>query len=228
MRIVRTVVTAITCFAFVPTLASAQATGSTFENAWFMGVKGGATMFTTGLDGNTKVTAPTVGAEWLITRTRFGLYLSAEQSFFDEQAPVLDFSAPGGGRPVDISDMRRYTIGLLGFPVKWDGLRPYVGIGYSVSVIQNATPQGTFTSPSSMDTVFTRVNDQSSKAAFVFTVGGSADYGKWSIFGQASSLPTRSNFLINGAANTFVVEAGLRYRIAGAIERFHTPPPELR
>jgi hypothetical protein len=228
MRIVRTVVTAITCFAFIPTLASAQAsTGSTFENSWFWGVKGGATMFTTGLDGKTNVTAPTVGAEWLITRTRFGMYLSAEQSFFSEQASVLDFSIAGGGRPVDISDMRRYAVGLMAFPVKWNSFRPYTAIGLSLNVIQTATPRGTFTSPGSMDSVFTRVNEESSRASFVFTLGASTDYGKWSFFGQASTLPTRANFLINGGANTYVLEAGVRYRISDAIEKFHTPAPEI-
>jgi hypothetical protein len=31
-------------------------------------------------------------------------------------------------------------------------------------------------------------------------------------------MPTRRNFLINGASNTFVIEAGVRFNLIGAVE----------
>jgi hypothetical protein len=33
-------------------------------------------------------------------------------------------------------------------------------------------------------------------------------------------MPTRSRFLINGSANTIVAEAGIRYNLTGAREKF--------
>jgi hypothetical protein len=40
------------------------------------------------------------------------------------------------------------------------------------------------------------------------------------LFLQASSMPTRNNFLFSRSSYTFVVEAGLRYNFGSAIEKF--------
>ncbi|MGH7710156.1 MAG: hypothetical protein ACREOG_02670 [Gemmatimonadaceae bacterium] len=221
MRLARTVVVAVLAAAAVPTLALAQS-ASGFDNGWFWGAKGGITQFDaidTQTGGNKTVSAATVGGEWLITRTRGGLYLSVEQAFFDELSAVFDPSAPGGARPVDISDMRRYHMGVLAYPVTWAGARPYLGVGYAVNVIQNASPRGTFPSEGAMDSVFTRVDRQSTRASFVITAGIQAHMGRWALFAQAGSMPTRDNFLINASSNTFMFEGGIRYRISDAIEK---------
>jgi hypothetical protein len=53
----------------------------------------------------------------------------------------------------------------------------------------------------------------------VFTVGAQAQVQqRLSVFAQAATMPTRNNFLINGAANTFVLEAGVRFNLLGAID----------
>lgn len=222
MRIVRTLRLALTAGAFIPALVGAQAPTKAprgFDDSWFWGVKGGSTMFTTGVDGSSKVNAPSVGGEWLITRTHIGLYLSVDQSFFDNTAAVFDATAPGSARAVNISDLRRYSASMFFFPLQYGTLRPYAGLGLAINVIQNADPQGTYTSDEAQQNVLTTVDDQSSKAAAVFTIGAQAQLQpRISVFAQAATMPTRNNFLLNGAANTFVFEAGLRFNVANAIE----------
>jgi hypothetical protein len=224
MRIVRTVVVAVLATAAIPALALAQrAATAGFDNGWFWGAKGGITQFDaidTQTGGFKTVSATTVGGEWLITRSRGALMLSVEQAFFDELSAVFDPSAPGAARAVDISDMRRYHLGVLAFPVSWSSARPYLGVGYAVNVIQNASPRGTFTSEGAMDSVFTRIDHQSSRNSFVITAGLQGHFGRFALFGQAAAMPTRDNFLINGSSNTFMFEAGLRYRISDAIEKW--------
>lgn len=222
MRIVRTFRLALAAAAVIPALAGAQSTSPAprvFSDSWFWGVKGGSTMFTTGASGNSKVSAPTVGAEWLITRTHTALYVSVEQAFFSNTAGVFDASAPGSVRAVDISDLRRYNAGVLFFPKQFGAVRPYAGLGLAINVIQSADPLGTYSNAASQQAVFEAVDEQSSRVAAVFTVGAQAQVQqRLSVFAQAATMPTRNNFLINGAANTFVLEAGVRFNLLGAID----------
>lgn len=221
MRIVRTFRLALAIAAVVPALVGAQGTSTTtrgFEDSWFWGAKGGSTMFTTGAGGSSKVNAPTVGVEWLITRTHAALYVSIEQAFFDNTAGVFDASAPGAVRAVNINDLRRYNAGLFLFPLEYGRLRPYAGLGVALNVIQNADPLGTYTSADAQQIVFATVDEQASRVAAVFTLGAQAQLQpRVSVFAQAATMPTRRNFLINGAANTFVFEAGVRFNVIGAI-----------
>jgi len=226
MRLARSIVVAMLATAAVSGLAAAQAAAgsasSSFDNGWFWGAKGGITQFDaidTQTGGFKTVSATTIGGEWLITRTRGALVLSIEQAFFDEVSAVFDPTSPGAARPVDISDMRRYHVGVLAFPVKWAGARPYLGVGYAVNVIQDASPRGTFPSEGAMDSVFTRVDQQSTRASFVITAGIQAQMGRLGFFAQAATMPTRDNFLINGSSNTFMFEGGLRFRLSDAIEK---------
>src|SRR5687767_12344416 len=85
-----------------------------FVNSWFWGLKGGWMSLST--DVGTSETEPTVGIDWLITRTRGGLYLSFDQSGFDRQSTVADQSAAGGRRTVNISNLRRFGAAALVHP----------------------------------------------------------------------------------------------------------------
>jgi hypothetical protein len=203
--------------AVIPTLSSAQAgddrTG--FDNSWFWGAKGGVTSFNAG---GGRVSAPTIGGEWLITRSKGALYISGEQSFFDETGGVFDQSVSGSVRSVNISDMRRYAIGLLAFPVTWGEIRPYAGLGLAINVIQSADPQGTYVNTETQTVVFDRVAEQTSKVSAVMTAGAQLQFGRAAVFGQVSSMPTRANFLLSGSNYTFVLEGGIRYNLASAIE----------
>jgi outer membrane protein W len=222
MRIVRTFRLALAVAAVVPALAGAQAASNArrgFDDSWFWGIRGGSTMFTTGASGDSKVSAPTVGAEWMITRTRIAAYLAVEQAFFDNTAAVFDPSAAGSARAVDISDLRSYNAGVYFFPVRYGNLRPYAGLGIAINVIQHAEPRGTFTSEESQLAVFETVDAQSSRVSAVLSAGAQYQVGRAALFGQIATLPTRRNFLINGAANTFVLQGGVRFNLLGAIEK---------
>lgn len=219
MRIVRTVARAVAVTAFVPTLALAQAqSGNAFNDSWFWGVKGGASMFTVA-DGAGRKTAPTVGGEWLITRTRMALNISVEQTFFDDRTGVYDPTVAGSVRPVDVSDWRRYQASVYFFPKHYDNFHPYAGVGFAINVIQNASPEGQFTSQTSQDAVFQQVSDYSSRGSLVFTGGAQYAVGRASIFGQFNAMPTRDRFLVSGAGYTFGFEGGVRYNIGSAIEK---------
>lgn len=219
MRSVRKLALALAA-SVIPSLVTLHAQAPRpFEDSWFWGLKGGVTSFSTGADGAGRVSAPTIGGEWLITRTRVAMYVSIDQSFFDKTANVFDPSATGSLRPVSISDMRRYNVGLFAFPLRFGTLRPYAGLGLAIHVIQNAQPTGTFDTPERQDSVFQRVSDQSSRASVVLTGGVQGQFGRTSLFLQGSSMPTRNNFLISGSANTFTLEGGVRLNLLGAIEK---------
>jgi len=86
--------------ALTPTVSAAQS-NRLFENAWFWGAKAGLMNFSTGIENKT---APLIGAEWLITRSKAGLYLSAEQAFFTATGYVFD----GNGNQVNVKDGNAY------------------------------------------------------------------------------------------------------------------------
>lgn len=219
MRIVRTVAKALACTALLPALVMAQKpVDRSFVDSWFWGVKGGATMFKVA-DGAGQKTAPSVGAEWLITRTRIALNLSVEQSFFNDRTGVYDPTSAGSFRPVDISDWRRYQASIFFFPVAYNQLRPYAGVGVAINVIQNASPQGQFTSQDAQNSVFQQVSDYSSRASAVLTGGAQYTIGRAALFGQVNAMPTRSRFLVSGSAYTVMFEGGVRYNIGSAIEK---------
>lgn len=203
-----------------PVAANAQQATSSrtqFENSWFWGAKAGMSSFDP--SGGGRVSASSIGAEWMITRSRAALYLSVDQSFFDATAGVFDATSQGSVRPVDVSDWRRYGVGLFAFPVTWGSIRPYAGIGLTINVLQNADPRGTFASAASQTAVFDRVEEQTSKVSATFTTGAQLQIGRAALFGQASAMPTRNNFLISGSSHTFVIEGGLRFNLANAIEQ---------
>ena len=220
MRFVRPLRLAVATSCLLPALAAAQAPTATrgFEDSWFWGAKGGVAIFTTGVAGTTRVVAPSAGVEWLITRRNVGAYVSLDQAFFDESAGVYDASVTGSAREVKIGDARRYAAGVYFYPVQYGLVRPYAGLGLAIHVIQRADPQGTYASEAAQRAVLDAVREQSSRVSATFTAGAQAQLGRASVFGQASMMPTRNNFLINGGAHTYVVEAGVRYNLLSAID----------
>ena len=221
MRTIRTLTAGLACAALLPAIVAAQSVpqkARSFTDSWYWGAKGGISMFGAAAE---DISAPTVGGEWMITRTKIAMYVSVEQSFFDTQGGVFDPTSAGSMRIVDIKDSRRYNVQLFAFPKQFGALRPYAGLGYALIMIRDARPEGTFTSPASQDSVFTNVDDQSSRTTPVLTLGTQLDFSRAALFVQASTMATRNRFLINGKANTYLLEAGLRYNLVDAIEKLH-------
>jgi hypothetical protein len=218
MRNTRILATGLACVTLSASLLQAQAARlprRSFEDSWYWGAKGGVALFKSASE---NVTAPSGGIEWLITRSRAALNVSVEQSFFDTKGAVFDPTVSGSLRAVDISNLRRYQLSLMAFPKSYGRFMPYAGLGYALSVISDANPRGTFTSQTTMDSVFARVDAQSSKSSVVFSGGVQALVKRYALFLQGSIMPTRQRFLINGGSYTNFIEAGVRYNLTRARE----------
>ena len=83
MRLLRALAVATAFTALIAQTSAAQ-DGRQFKDAWFWGVKAGALSYSSASTDNGG--AALVGAEWLITRTQGGLYLSFDQAFFTPTA----------------------------------------------------------------------------------------------------------------------------------------------
>lgn len=222
MRMVRTVAATFAGMLLVPAVAFAQANpqAAPARDAWYWGINGGAMMFNAGYDSEQSVMAPSVGGEWLIMRQRFALRVSVQQAFFDEQTAVHDPTVIGAARPVNVKDWRRYAVEVYAMPSGDGALIPYAGAGIALNVLQNATPEGSFVSEESLDQVYTDVDEFSSRASLVGTLGAQANFGRSAVFAQASAMPTRNAFLMNRSAYTLIFEAGIRYTFGSSIEKF--------
>ena len=199
----------------LPAVASAQA-GRQFHDSWFWGAKAGVMSFSTTTARN--VAAPTLGAEWLISRSRAALYVSIDQAFFDETAGLFDLTA-GVERTVAISDMRRTSVALLAFPTMGKSVRPYGGIGLALNIIQDV---GILLAPGDSSDLrgFSRqVLDEKDRAAVLLMAGAQAQVGRrLSLFGQGTLMPATERFLLNDRA-TFFIETGIRWNFGSSIER---------
>src|SRR4051794_37631128 len=107
MKLSRALAIATSIVVALPAISTAQQ-GRDFKNAWFWGVKGGG--LTLADSGQMYRQSPMAGIDWLITRSRGGLYISGSQSFFKQQTFTLrDPSAPvdSGPRVIDLQNLRR-------------------------------------------------------------------------------------------------------------------------
>jgi hypothetical protein len=205
MRTIRRAAFALALSAVVPMTVEAQA-GRTFDDAWFWGAKAGVLSFST-----TRIEngfAPNVGAEWLITRSRGGLYISLDRAFFSEES---NLGGDLGGQVVSVKDLTRLGFSLLAFPKNYNGLRPYFGAGLALSFVQNAEAIGGVGDQSQID-------EESSRASFQLLGGVQKQMSSMSLFGQIVMIPFENGFLLNGRAG-FSIEAGLRWNMGSAIEK---------
>ena len=210
-------IAALVSAALAPSVTSAQKLRD-FEDSWFWGVKAGVSTYAPTF-GESQSTA-TYGAEWLITRTRGGLYLSADEANVSATSAVLDPTADGGFRSVRVRKLRRIGFAALAFPWKFGRVRPYAGLGLMLNVIGNADPVSSASERSVDAAVFQRIDDRRSQAALLGMAGAQMQFHKLAIFGQASVAPSSANFLLNNGALGFF-EGGIRYNFGGAREGLH-------
>lgn len=218
MRMSRPLTIAMAMVVALPAVSTAQH-GRGFKNAWFWGIKGGG--FTLADSGQAYKQAPIAGIDWLITRSRGGLYVSGSQSFFTQQ--TFTAVAPGadtGARVIDMKNLRRLDFAVMGFPGEHVRFHPYVGAGFTLGQVATAAARGPFTSTDQI--VFADEIIQEQKVGFspLFIAGGQYRMRRFSVFGQATMNPTQKNFLLyNGRPFNFSYELGLRYNVGSSIER---------
>ena len=198
-----------------PHADSAASARRGFADSWFWGVKGGAARFGTVTDGH-KI-APRAGVDWLITRRRAALLLSAEQSFFSHTSAVAEPGNPGFARVVDLKDARRYSATVLAIPGMLGPVRPYAGVGLGIDVMRDASPQGDFESASQWATVQDEIDDGRSKASLLLVAGGQVQFGRAAVFVQGNMTPAQTRSLWNrgGVAQ---LEGGFRFNLAPSRE----------
>lgn len=199
--------------AMLPAATAAQ-TFRAFDNSWFWGVKAGINSFSTTQAKNE--TAPLVGGEWLITRSKFGLYLSADQSFFEEFSGIDDLA--GGEYQIAIQDLRRFTAAGLFFPKAFDVVRPYAGLGFAVNWIGDAVATTTFTSTDEQEYVEGQIDRQRDRASILLMLGVQTQLGRVAPFGQVTMQPSHTGFLLNERA-VYLLEGGIRINAGPSRER---------
>jgi hypothetical protein len=213
MRTVRWLSLGLALATVLPSAALAQE-GRHFKNAWFWGAKAGITSFST--DRVTNAVAPTLGAEWLITRSKGGLYVSYDHAFFQEETVV--YTQAYGPHTVRMENMRRVTIAGLAFPLNIGTLRPYGGLGLAMNFIQEIAPVDSFSSTDEETIVARRAFDTKDRAAFIAMAGVQLQYRRFSAFGQASIMPAQSRFMLN-ARPVYLLEGGIRWNVGSSLER---------
>lgn len=219
MRTIRALTIAAAVVAAVPTISVAQS-GRQFNDAWFWGIKAGG--LTIADSGQAYTQAPFAGIEWLITRKHGGLYVSAGQAFFTSQAFIFrDPAQPDSGeRIVDIKNMRRVDIALMGFPGEHLRFHPYAGLGMALTQVADAQPQAPF--GNSDQFLYAQQVIQENKVAFspLLMAGVQYQMSRFSVFGQGSISPTQEKFLMyHGRPWSFSYEVGLRYNVGSSIDK---------
>ena len=212
MRTTRWFIAGLFCSASLSAAASAQQSRY-FDDSWFWGVKSGVATFSPTLGGNE--TAATFGGEWLITRSRGGLYISADQANVSTVSAVVDANMSDGVRPVTVNKLRRIGFAALAFPVRIGRLRPYAGLGLSVDIVGSAVPQLGAKENGVDDAVSQRIDENKSQAGVLGMAGLQVQFERLAIFGQASVVGAQSRFLLGNSAMGFF-EGGIRYNIGSS------------
>jgi hypothetical protein len=214
MQKLRAVTVALVATFVVSASASAQVRRN-FDNSWFWGFKSGVNTFSTTRDGNTSTVD--LGIDWLITRTKGGLYVSGNQSVFERDVDVFDQASNTGQRRVRVSDMRRITFAGLAFPKHFGGITPYGGIGYTIAVLGDARIFVDSTNTFPNNAFIDRVESLRSRSSILGMAGVQIQTKRAAIFAQETLLPSTPNFLFTSVLSFF--EFGVRYNFGSAIDR---------
>jgi hypothetical protein len=219
MRTIRGLAIAIAALALVPQVGGAQL-GRRFENAWFWGAKVGGLVYSTAAA--TNQLAPVFGAEWVITRRYGGLYVSVDHGLMTEEAQYLNADMLPDTSIIDmeLKDIRRYNFAALVFPDMGRWIRPYVGLGASMTQVARARNRAPYTSQDEMLSTEGIISDYKATLSPLSIVGVQLRLPLASVFAQATAMQTPERFFLRGENSfTYSVEAGIRYNVGSSIGR---------
>jgi len=207
---------AVAAVATIVVSASARAQEmKNFDNSWFWGFKSGVNSFAVPGHGNTSTVD--LGVDWVITRTRGGLYVSANQSVFERDLEFLDPTSNTGQRTIRVNDMRRITVAGLAFPKHFGGITPYAGLGFMIAVLGDARifvdSANTFPTNSFVD----EVERERSRSTALVMAGVQIQTKRAAIFGQETLIPSNNSFLFRSVLNFF--EFGIRINFGSSIDQ---------
>ncbi|HEX9127737.1 MAG TPA: hypothetical protein VF850_01120 [Gemmatimonadaceae bacterium] len=214
MQKLRAVAVAAVATIVVSASANAQEMKN-FDNSWFWGFKSGVNSFAVPGHGNTSTVD--LGVDWVITRTRGGLYVSANQSIFERDLEFLDPTSNTGQRTIRVNDMRRITVAGLAFPKHFGGITPYAGLGFMIAVLGDARvfvdSANTFPTNSFLD----EVERERSRSTAMVMGGVQIQTKRAAIFGQETIIPSNNSFLFRSVLNFF--EFGIRINFGSSIDQ---------
>jgi hypothetical protein len=230
MRSSRLVVLSIAALAAVgltPSAGAAQSATQGFSDSWYWGAYAGMTHFSTAFGSqNISTNAPTIGADWMLTRSKFALNIFADQSYFSTTSSIGSptSSAP---LPVNISDMRRLGFDLMLFTPEYRAFKPYVGLGYSFNFINSASLRScagcvTFPTQAAADSNQKAIVDARAMGKAFASVGVMYIYKRFAPFAQITVMPTQgvSDWYLNGTGFTTIWAVGLRYNFGTSIDKW--------
>jgi hypothetical protein len=226
-RLVVLSLAAIATAGLTPRSGAAQSATQGFADSWYWGAYGGYTNFATAFGTeNLRTNAPSIGADWMLTRTKYALHVFAEQSYFSTTSSI---GSPTGAAPlaVNINDMRRLGFDLMIFTPEYQAIKPYFGVGYAFNFINSAALRtcagcNTFATQAAADSNQRAiVNARSMGKAFV-NVGAMWVYKRFAPFAQYTVMPTqgKSDWYLNGTGFTTIWAVGLRYNFGTSIEKW--------
>jgi len=219
MRTLRALTIATAVVVALPNVSGAQR-GAPFKDSWFWGVKTGG--LTLADSGQHLVAAPTIGIDWLITRTHGGLYVAGSESFFSQHTFTFrDPVSPDSGlRPISIKNLRKLDVAVMGFPGDYLNWHPYVGIGLSFGEVATVVPEGVFSNADQLNFANQVIADERAEFTPLLIGGAQWRLQKVSVFGQITASPAQKNFIMyNGKPFNFGFELGARYNIGTSIDR---------
>ena len=214
MQKIRAVAVALVATFVVAGSANAQGRRN-FDDSWFWGFKSGINNFSAPGSGNTS--SVDLGIDWLITRTKGGLYVSANQSVFERDLQVVDPTSNSGQRTVRVNDLRRITLAGVAFPKHFGGITPYAGLGYSIVVLGDARIFVDTANTFPNNQFFDAVDNARSRGTVIGMGGVQIQLKRMAIFAQESLVPSNRSFLFSSVLSFF--EFGIRYNFGSSIDR---------
>ena len=222
MRHIRVLATAAVLAAVISQPSAAQE-GRQFKDAWFWGAKGGVVAFSSN-GGTDNSPAPSVGIDWVITRSIGGLYVSFDQTFLSTETRFSTIGANGFADPLArVHNERRLALAALVFPMQSPRFHPYFGLGGAVHKIGSYNYLTDFTSAGQYSIAEDSI--QSRKVAISPLVMGGLQMRatRFSVFGQTLVTFMPENYLINCPCSKrglrYSVEGGIRYNVGTSIDK---------
>lgn len=214
MQKLRAIAVAVTAMIVVSASANAQSV-SNFDDSWFWGFKSGINSFSVPGHGNTSTVD--LGIDWVITRSKGGLYVSGNQSIFQRDLEFGDPTSQTGQRTVRVNDMRRITLAALGFPKHFGGITPYAGLGFMIAVLGDARvfvdSVNTFPTNAFLD----EVENERSRSTAVAMFGVQVQTKRAAVFAQNTLVPSNNTFLFRSVLN--FLEFGIRINFGSSIDQ---------
>ncbi len=214
MQKLRAVAVAVISTCVVAAHADAQAMRN-FDNSWFWGAKTGINTFSAPGHGNTSTA--NLGLDWLITRSKGGLYVSADQSIFERDVEMFDQSATTGQRTLQVNDLRRISFAGVAFPKHFGKVTPYAGLGYMIAVLGDVRIMSDSANSPPNNSFIDGVEQLRSRGSVLGMGGVQIQTMRAAIFVQETLLPSNRNFLFPSMLSFF--EFGIRYNFGSSIDR---------